>query len=192
MSLDSGRITILDANQIADLLTSARGPRDRSLIWVLSRTGCRLQEALSLDWGDIGDQEITIPWLKCRGRRRARTIPLPGARAILREWLGDAETDADRLWPIHASTAWRWVRSAAARANLARIHPHSLRHAYACEWLRRGGDLTRLQHWLGHATLATTSLYLHSCPADLAAESRRIGMPSEGRPPVGKRRRHDA
>lgn len=51
---------------------------------------------------------------------------------------------------------------------------HDLRHTAACLWLARGVDPGTVQAWMGHASIATTNLYLHhlGTPADLAGLDR--------------------
>ena len=46
-------------------------------------------------------------------------------------------------------------------------HPHRLRHTYATDMLRRGLDVTVLQHQLGHAKVTTTMTYLHLLDDDV-------------------------
>ena len=38
---------------------------------------------------------------------------------------------------------------------------HDLRHTAACLWLAKGVDPVTVQTWMGHASIATTNLYLH-------------------------------
>ena len=38
---------------------------------------------------------------------------------------------------------------------------HDLRHTAACLWLARGVDAATVQAWMGHASIATTNIYLH-------------------------------
>jgi integrase/recombinase XerD len=37
-----------------------------------------------------------------------------------------------------------------------------LRHQFACNYLRQGGDIYRLSRLLGHTAITTTTLYLRS------------------------------
>lgn len=51
---------------------------------------------------------------------------------------------------------------------------HDLRLTAACLWLERGVDPGTVQAWMGHASIATTNLYLHhlGTPADPAGLAR--------------------
>ena len=57
--------------------------------------------------------------------------------------------------PRRSSERSRWAAVAEGR----RIH--DLRHTAACLWLARGVDPVTVQAWMGHASIATTNLYLH-------------------------------
>ena len=70
---------------------------------------------------------------------------------------------------LHASAVKRsvvWSSVALGR----RIH--DLRHTAACLWLAKGVDPVTVQAWLGHASIATTNIYLHH----LGSSADRVGL----------------
>lgn len=77
----------------------------------------------------------------------------------------------------------RWERTGQGR----RIH--DLRHTAACLCLARGVDVSTVQSWMGHASIATTNLYLHhlGTGADLAGLERLNRVPgATGGPSAGR------
>jgi site-specific recombinase XerD len=62
------------------------------------------------------------------------------------------------------------VRRAAQRAGVEGVvSPHWLRHAHATHALERGAPIHLVAATLGHASVATTGIYLHARPTDSSA-----------------------
>ncbi|HYQ91573.1 MAG TPA: tyrosine-type recombinase/integrase, partial [Candidatus Competibacteraceae bacterium] len=71
---------------------------------------------------------------------------------------------------LDRSQVHRIVRAAARRAGLTMpVSPHWLRHAHASHALERGAPIHLVQQTLGHASVATTGVYLHARPGDSSA-----------------------
>ncbi len=84
---------------------------------------------------------------------------------------------AGRLWNIMRrffETAARGIEadSPAVAEKLRRATPHWMRHTHASHALARGTQLTTVRDNLRHASISTTSIYLHS---DEAARAKQLG-----------------
>ena len=60
------------------------------------------------------------------------------------------------------------IKKIAKKVGLPWIHPHSLRHYAATNWLRAGMNIKIVQELLGHSQLSTTEIYLHITEEDKA------------------------
>lgn len=69
------------------------------------------------------------------------------------------------------------------KTNIARISDklgkdfsfHSLRHTSATRWLNEGIELNRIQKWLGHSDINTTTIYLQLLPTEINDKLKKLG-----------------
>ena len=151
------------------LLNLAGGtPRDYAILQLFLQTGVRVSElaALSLDDADL-DQGV----LRVTGKGMAdREIPLNRKAAwALRTWQTARPTTGHRTLFTNrygAPLGVRGIQKLVTRYRRAsgiekRITPHSLRHTFATEKARRGIGAFQLRDFMGHASVATTQIYVH-------------------------------
>ena len=90
------------------------------------------------------------------------------AMPLLAHLDGEAGISATRFWVVMKrffETAARVVEDgspALAEKLLQRATPHWMRHTHATHALEGGADLTTVRDNLRHASVATTSMYLHA------------------------------
>jgi len=156
----------IEEETVRRLVGAAEEGRDQLLLKLLYTGGLRISEAVGLRFIDLGVGRVTVVG---KGAK-ARTIVVPeaileGLRGLRRS--GDGPTSrvfkSYRGKPLGVRYAREIVYQAADRAGI-KLSPHWLRHAHATHALDHGCPIHLLQKSLGHANVATTSVYLHARP----------------------------
>ena len=115
---------------------------------------------------------------------RPRTIPVTGRCMLMYR---DYQYERDRVpgalacdyvlvnvsgtaagQPMQYSNAKQIIERLGNRVQV-RVRPHMLRHTAATRWVRAGTALDVVQTLLGHASSASTTVYVHASDADLRA-----------------------
>lgn len=167
---------VVDRYAIEELLESfpdtPAGHRDLALVELLYGAGLRVGELVAVDLDDLSLSERLV---RVRGKgRKERIVPF-GRRASSAikdylphrsRWRRNTGGDNEPLFVnqrggrLSDRSVRRLLSAAVDRtANLHRLHPHALRHAFATHLLEAGMDLRAIQELLGHSSLATTQMY---------------------------------
>jgi integrase/recombinase XerD len=162
---------VLSPAEVATLLVTPRNLKHRAILATLYSTGLRASELAQLQPADIESQRMVIRVRQGKGQRDRFVMLSPRLLALLRhywklyrpqEWLFPS---SHLPQPITRDGVWFICRQAGKAAGLTKVvHPHLLRHSFATHLLEAGIDLRRIQLLLGHASLRSTSLYLHVSP----------------------------
>ena len=161
-----------------DPSADARLLRDRALLEFLYGTGARISEATGLDIDELqlgADPVVRV--LGKGGKHRVVPVGRYAARALeaylvrARPALAAASRRAAvsgtspavflnaRGGRLTRQGAWGVLQTAAGRAGLAGVSPHTLRHSFATHMLDGGADIRVVQELLGHASVTTTQVY---------------------------------
>ncbi|MGU3420825.1 tyrosine-type recombinase/integrase [Methylobacterium sp. D54C] len=160
-----GRRKYVNHGERARFIAAAatRPPQIETLCLMLAWTGCRISEALGTTYGDL-DPDCGLVSVRCLKKRRdgiVREVPVPRAFLDMLAHVHGAGPSTARLWPIGRTTAWRQVKEVMELAHVGghAASPKGLRHGFGVHAVRSGVPLNLLQRWLGHADIATTSIY---------------------------------
>ncbi len=162
----------VDARQVAHDIgeatdTATIQARDEALMTLLYGAGLRINEALSLN---IGNLPAADDALRVTGKgNKQRIVPLlPVVRSALAEYLklrpnpapGEPLFLGARGGRLNAGVVQKTLRDFRRNNGLPEhATPHALRHSFATHLLAGGADLRSIQELLGHASLSTTQRY---------------------------------
>ncbi|BBO35531.1 tyrosine-type recombinase/integrase [Lacipirellula parvula] len=159
-------------NEVKALIraTKPTAVRDRALLDLLFHSGLRCAEALDLRASDVESDRLTV---RCGKGRKSRTIALATSYGHWELWLakrgasGDdfifATRTGERLATSHVR---RLLKTLGERAGVE-THAHAFRHGHACQVFDETKDVSLVSRQLGHARIATTSIYLQGLGVDL-------------------------
>lgn len=161
--LDFTRITGLRASELCEITLGMIAPGPDGRLWLkLSGKGAKL--------GKVAIPPSALAVLELYLSQRS----LPTVRAqwdqstpVVARLQGDGNLTPSRLWAVvkrffnHAAKVARTTFPATAD-RLQTVSPHWLRHTHASHALAAGVDLASVRDNLRHASIATTSGYLHT------------------------------
>jgi integrase/recombinase XerD len=156
----------LTDEQVRSLLRRVRNPIYKACFTVMYACGLRIGEAAALEVGAI-DKANQLLRVIGKGNTE-RHVPLP--QPVL--------DDLRKLWKTHRNPKWLFPSRAGTKpidrgvllrtfaqvvqdAGLTGATSHSLRHSYATRLMESGVDTRVVQILLGHASIATTTIYTH-------------------------------
>jgi integrase/recombinase XerD len=169
----------------------AKTPAERrvqTLALLVADTGMRLNEAMSLKTTDVDLDNLLITIREGKGGKQ-RIVPFSIAmRKVLYKHVSSCSKVSlvfctrDGL-PILQNNIRRDFSNLCKHLGIggnAKGGFHVLRHGFATEYLRRGGDVIRLGRVLGHSTLEVTRRYVHLQTADLSSVHERLSVVANG------------
>lgn len=154
------------------------GARDRAIIELLYATGMRRAELVNLKLGDV---DLARKQVKVLGKRnKERMLPLLGSlEPVLQEYMDlrrEVVSAPDERhffllksgYKIYENLVYRVINKYLSKvSSKVKRSPHVLRHTFATHLLNRGGDMNSVKELLGHASLASTQIYVHNSIAEL-------------------------
>lgn len=154
-------VKYLKHNQVLRLLDSIEDPRDKLIVRTIYATGVRVSELCNMNIEDIDFDEHTI---RIRGKGdKIRTVFVDDdTLADILKFIGNRI-----IGPVFVGQQGKNISSRAIQHIFKHyapsgITPHKIRHSYASELYKRSKNLRVVQENLGHTSIKTTEIYLHT------------------------------
>ncbi len=142
--------TPIRTHRLAILVTYASGVRVSELCRLRIRDADLHRNLLFVDLGKGAKDRITLLSPRIENDLRREIAGRPRDAPLIRSRRGGALT---------TRTVQRVVREAGERADVGRVTPHLLRHAFATHLFENGTDLHMIKRLMGHASIKTTWRY---------------------------------
>lgn len=166
VSVDRPRIkeqelVYLKHDQVLKLINSIENSRDRLIMRTIYATGVRVSELCAINIEDIDFEDHTI---RVRGKGGKIRIVFVDSETLADISDFSAQKTHGPLFEgqqgHHISP--RTVQHIFKKYAPAGITPHKIRHSYASELYKRSKNLRVVQENLGHSSIKTTEIYLHT------------------------------
>jgi site-specific recombinase XerD len=154
-------VKYLKHNQVLRLLDSIEDPRDNLIVRTIYATGVRVSELCNMNIEDIDFDEHTI---RIRGKGdKIRTVFVDeDTLADLLKFIGNRIVGPVFLGQQGKNISSRSIQHIFKHYAPSGITPHKIRHSYASELYKRSKNLRVVQENLGHTSIKTTEIYLHT------------------------------
>ena len=182
--------------EIERLRSACRDERETMVFEVLLSTGCRVTEFVNIKLSDFVDEsKIRVigkgnkeRYVYLNAKALIAVEKYISARSDSSNWLVPRMVSVANMkktgkrpdhsvWKepdnvvesLHAdkSTVEAWIRKLGERAGVEKVHPHKLRRTCATSALKRGMPLIFVSRMLGHSSVDTTQIYLHTTDEEL-------------------------
>lgn len=160
---------LLDSTDLGDGFT---GIRNRTIIATFYETGVRMAELIGLDDGDIDFAACTI---KVTGKRdKQRFIPFgKELKGRFQDYINARDSRfgktegafflSEKGERIPRHQVYLLVKNALSKVStVGKKSPHVLRHTFATTMLNNDAELGAVKELLGHNSLQTTEIYVHT------------------------------
>lgn len=141
--------------------------RDSAIITLMLNTGLRVAEVSALDVTDItiNERSGSVRVRKGKGDKE-RIVPLNKEVRDAIHYLADSASTAlfcgKATERLSTRSIERIVASVCVSAGIPGVTPHWLRYTFAKRAERSDVPIETISEWLGHASIETTRIYLHS------------------------------
>lgn len=178
---------LISKDQIIKIVNTENNLKHKVWILLSYGSGLRIEEVASLKVCDILSNEHKIHIIG-KGNKE-KYVPLPDITLKLLRlyWKQNKhKIPSDYLFPgIYKKTERKHISPYTIQESFYKIKEnnnldssitfHTLRHSFATEYIKSGGDIWELRSLLGHSSINSTTIYIH-----MAEDFSKVSSPLDG------------
>lgn len=182
---DTIKESVYTSEEMESLIYHADHIRDKTILYFMQSTGCRVSEVSNMNVSDI-DWERKLIQVRHGKGNKDRVIPLDGRISFMLKqyikWRNDNGVVCDALFISKRKLCGRigkngielMLKSVARKAMVDNAHPHRYRSSYITSLLSKGMKIEEVQVIAGHEDINTTSGYNRSDISDIVNKYQKI------------------
>lgn len=147
--------------EVMEFIASLENPRDALIVRTIYATGIRVSELCGLTVEHIRFDEQTIR-VKGKGGKIRTVFCDTDTLTMIRDHLDGRTEGPVFLGNRDHAISPRTIQHLFNRYAPTGITPHKIRHSYASELYKRSHNLRVVQENLGHNSIQTTEIYIHT------------------------------
>lgn len=162
---------VLTPAECGKLCRGIRNLKHRAMVQLMYEGALRLNEVCTIRVKHLSAGQLFIEDSK---GAKDRIVPVSdGTMHVLREYWQRYQPGTGMAYLFRSESAYgkgfapRTLQNIIARAAVVsgigrHVNPHLLRHSRATHWINAGMDIYHVAMLLGHASVSTTQIYLHT------------------------------
>ena len=160
--------TVLDKEEIVNLINSIENKKHQLMIKLIYSAGLRVSELLNLKVHDLNLINNFGYVRSGKGNKDRLFIIADSLKQELFDYIIDNRLNQDSYifksyrGMMSPRSVQEILKKAAKKAKIEkRVHPHTLRHSFATHLIENSYSVSEVQSLLGHKSPETTQIYLH-------------------------------
>lgn len=166
--IDKNIPIILSVEEIQNMFNVCENKKHKLMLALLYSCSLRVSELINLKWKDIDRSRMVIYILNAKGGKDRQVALNESLIKLMEDYYREYKTQSfifsGQFGEKYSDrSVGQVVKQLAKKAGInKRVYTHLIRHCSASHLLDGGLDINMIQRWLGHSSVKTTSIYLHT------------------------------
>ena len=185
---------VLTREEVFSIIESCENIKHKAILMVIYSSGLRVSEAAALKIQHIDSKTMRVFIEYGKGGKDRYTLLSEACLYVLREYWKAYRPNHSEGWLFLGTYGVSHITSrgimsafneAVKRTHITKkVSIHTLRHSFATHLLEDGATLLQIKELLGHASIQSTTIYLHLANVTSGIKSPLDNLPAYGRSEV--------